>query len=151
MNGKGIVLNGKKKHNLLEIVNGLKINFFEESGLNKGTVEASEAVKAEKAIQDLKSLVPQQPISLRKRSTIDDSKESLISKTTLCDMIEIILTSLPQLEAFKTEDVPSNLSYFYYYVLNENIYPFRKIMEEMVQFLTILKKKWLNVEILDLD
>jgi hypothetical protein len=45
--GKGIVMNGKKKHNLFEIIQGLKVNFFEESGLNKGTVEASEAIKAD--------------------------------------------------------------------------------------------------------
>jgi hypothetical protein len=47
---RGIVINGKKKENLMGIIRDLKINLFEESGVNRSSVEDSEAIQAEKSI-----------------------------------------------------------------------------------------------------
>jgi Dynein heavy chain C-terminal domain len=47
---RGIVINGKKKENLMGIIRNLKINLFEESGVNRSSVEDSEAIQAEKSI-----------------------------------------------------------------------------------------------------
>jgi len=54
---RGIVINGRSKKNLTETVNSLKINFQEESGLEKSTVDEAQDQDSHFLVRELKSLI----------------------------------------------------------------------------------------------
>lgn len=57
VNDRGIVINGKSKNNLLETIKSLKVNFSEESGLEKSSVDEAQDQNSHLLVKELKSLV----------------------------------------------------------------------------------------------